>query len=93
MNPPMDVLPHAFQNPFRDRRFFQQHIKGRDVGVPFDQCWSRPETLQCFVIKPPHIWTDGRAMIVNADDPSVRQLLDAMSREMDLANRAGGQCV
>src|SRR5262249_17621036 len=52
-------------------RFFEQHAKGRHIGIPLDQGRDPPEKPQCERIERPHVRAYARAVIVDANGAPV----------------------
>src|SRR5579883_2524964 len=68
----------------------QQHVEGRHVGVPLDQCWHRTEPCERFPVERPYFGDDMRAVIVDAQAAAVRERPHAVTGEVDLPIAAGG---
>src|SRR5205823_8391069 len=72
-------------------RFLEQYGKRRDVVIPFDERRTRPESRERFFVEPPHVGGNARAVIVDAQRASVRQLPNRVTGQMDLADRVRRQ--
>src|SRR3989442_1540216 len=76
------------------RRFIEQHLERRDVGVPFDQRRHWPEARERLRVERPNCRRDARAVIVDAQRVPVAKFLYRVAGKMDLANgrrRQGGE--
>src|SRR5712692_670723 len=73
------------------RRFVDQHVERRHIGVPFDEGRHRAEARERRRVERPDLGRDARTVIVDAKRAAVFELPRAVSGEMDLADRGGRQ--
>src|SRR6266852_2726060 len=68
-------------------RLMKQNLQRWHFVIPFDQRRHCTEAHQRLLIQPPDLVADPRAVIVDAKSGAVGQGLDAVSSQMDLADR------
>ena len=69
-------------------RLAQQYIQRRDVGVPLDERWYRPEALQRIAVELPDFRADGAAMVVDHNS-AMLVAYQLVPSQMDLCHHAG----
>src|SRR6185369_14626253 len=82
----MCALLRGAQRPRGNGGFVQQHAERGNIGVPFDQRGDRTEQRERVGIQAPDLIADARAVIVDADNAAVGQLLDAVAGEMNFTD-------
>ena len=72
------------------RGFLEQYGERRDVVVPLDKRRTRAEPNERFLVERPHFCCDARAVIVDAQCASIRELSNRVARQVNLADGVCG---
>src|SRR5215831_14718365 len=85
------LLAEALEMNRRLRRFAEQDLERRHVGIPLDQGRNGAEALERLPIEQPNGWRHARAVVVDAQHFATFELAHGVPGEMDLADRASAQ--
>src|SRR5579875_3048393 len=84
-------LPGAVKEPRGALGLIEQDLEFRQIGIPFDQARDRAEPRQRLGVERPDLGIDARAVVVDTQPQTPFDLLHAVPREMDLADRRAWQ--
>src|SRR5574340_785578 len=75
----------------RLRRFTEQHLERRYLGIPLDQRRHGAEAIESLGVQGPHDRQDTRAVVVDAQHAPIIEFTHGVPSEMDLADGGRGQ--
>src|SRR6187397_1298965 len=73
--------------PIGTTRLIDERLQWRNVVVPFDQGWDRPEQRERLLVQRPDFRDDARAVIVDTQGLAIAELPHRVPGKVDFADR------